>query len=395
MMLARTGQAGIKFDFPCQFLLLKSFYKYTGNFLYEEFYMGTLIAHIRYINDFGSDPSIKDTGEKPVVIAGISEIYSIYSNRMMVEDFKKGTLTVFEDLIGNDGQPGTNGKYDTQIVISDGKIDYHQHKSDEENFDRSIKDMRQKIIDWQKQLKIEISKALEEWRKIEAQVKTYGNFTTKVIDENHYTTEKDGVTYDEVFNDSQIIVTNTKTNEQRTIDLNKKLIGMTSEQKQEICNTLKQFSGDVLMDFAKEGVNIDCKIEESELAKNPNLVAYYDPNTNTIHANSDASKDVLAHELSHAVNWCFKKQISSGDLKVTFEHELKAYKAKGFEVGANSGSYAAKNSSEMFAECYALVNTGNCNTTKPEMLVKYFPKTLALAKEQIDYVRTLPDEDRR
>jgi len=60
--------------------------------------------------------------------------------------------------------------------------------------------------------------------------------------------------------------------------------------------------------------------------------------------------------------------------------------------GRYSSKYATYDEQEMFAECYAMLMTGECKSR--DLIEDFFPKTLQVIAKHIEYVRSLPDDVR-
>ena len=59
---------------------------------------------------------------------------------------------------------------------------------------------------------------------------------------------------------------------------------------------------------------------------------------------------------------------------------------------AGTSNYATANEKEMFAECYTLLMLGNC--TSRNVIIEHFPKTLKEVEKHIEYIRSLPPDER-
>lgn len=102
---------------------------------------------------------------------------------------------------------------------------------------------------------------------------------------------------------------------------------------------------------------------------------------------NDFSTETLCHELGHALDdfYTFSRYSLKDNNKNPASHSIEfiaTYLTELSKIPKEAISqlgYASSSVDEMFAECYALTRTGDCQSK--ETILKYFPKTFELAKE--------------
>lgn len=165
----------------------------------------------------------------------------------------------------------------------------------------------------------------------------------------------------------------------------------------------------------------DLSIEIKKLKKQDlfNGHCYYNPLNNTINIppqrifNSRMSN--ITHELGHAVD-CngfinispiirtkyiklfienLKKFLADGNNKHSYVNEYaKKWFPKTFKNLKSGNAYSSENMFEMFAECYAYIMNGRTDTTKKEILEKYFSENVEMTHQILNEIREMPDEKR-
>ena len=191
------------------------------------------------------------------------------------------------------------------------------------------------------------------------------------------------------------------------------------EQGIQVKKMIQELPGEVLVDLAIELKN--CSLGDGQSEKNQAYeklqsklrgycaAAWYssDDDNITIGVSGDyASENNLVHELGHAVdyNGRFFNTASSESSKIfdnTFASEMKQYLAKGYKAYdgkentnyKEGSSYATYNKKEMFAECYTLMMTGNCNSK--QVIEEHFPQTLKAICTLIKEIRAMEESKRR
>ena len=203
------------------------------------------------------------------------------------------------------------------------------------------------------------------------------------------------------------------------IDLALLVKDLPLKQGIEVKKMVQELPGEVLVDLAIELK--DCSLDDGQSEKNQAYErlrsklqgycagAWYssDDDAITIGVSGDySSENNLVHELGHAVdyNGRFFNTASSESSKIfdkAFKSEIDQYIAKGFKAydGSEntdydgSSSYATYNKREMFAECYTLMMTGNCNSK--QVILDHFPQTLKAVGALIKDIRTMEESKRR
>jgi len=211
-----------------------------------------------------------------------------------------------------------------------------------------------------------------------------------------------GDPYSVIANSNRIVIKNKKTGKQRVLDLNKLTKNLSLEAQIQLKSRLKDYPAEVLMDMAIELDSLKTANTFDKMLMD-HTAAYYNPISDNITLGVGDQIDVesaLIHEIGHAVDFNGKyvnTAITSSDDNFTkiFEQELRAYKAAGHRQSkgaGDAGCYATSNKKEMFAECYCLLMTGECDSDRD--IVKYFPKTLNAAKRILAKIRSMPDNVR-
>jgi len=131
--------------------------------------------------------------------------------------------------------------------------------------------------------------------------------------------------------------------------------------------------------------------------------------------------EIITHEIGHAIDYngyIFNTNSSAGGkFYEAFKKERKEYQKAGKEVfnpddkdfkiesdykfNEETGElethrnsvYATRNEREMFAECYAIIMLGDCQSK--EHIQKYFPETFKAAKELLREIRQKSDNERQ
>lgn len=213
---------------------------------------------------------------------------------------------------------------------------------------------------------------------------------------------------------SVFTITNNKTNEMRQIDLVELLKNFkTSEERNKFVKKLQEMPAEVLMDIAAEQQSFIClngkTVVSTENGAGCNAAGYYSSGTDQVAVHiqglySMGFIDTLVHEMGHALD--YNKQNGNNNSSATnneyylqiFNEEMEEYLAAGNkryvygEFHLTNSTYATANEREMFAECYALLMTGDCSSKK--VIEKYFPRMLSYVKQLIEHNRSLSDSVR-
>lgn len=211
-----------------------------------------------------------------------------------------------------------------------------------------------------------------------------------------------------------ITVKNKSTGKEHSIDLNKLLRIVSPDKQVKLKQVIQNLPGEVLEDLS---IEVDTLYEAEQ---DGNTGAFYNEGADTISIFNifingsdsismiDINQNNLVHEIGHAVdfNGYFSNTSTIGDnknfVKVN-EQEMEKYVEAGnkrFDVNDNTThlsndktyNYCTMSDLEMFAECYSLLMTGECNSK--ECILKYFPETLKAVKEHINNTRKLPESKR-
>lgn len=242
----------------------------------------------------------------------------------------------------------------------------------------------------------------------EVQYKKYGvdlNFKDRnsVVSNAH----RHGDPYSVVQNGTIMTITNKKTKQTRQINLDVLLNAYpNARERAALIKQLQQLPGEVLMDIAVETDSF-VPLRDGEVVNVGNggrcqAAGYYRPSDDTIHLSPDNPVQTLVHETGHSVDFNGRNNTSSvlrdKEFKKVFNAEMRAYLSAGnqryiYDPSGNSSSpgnlYATANEKEMFAECYTLLMTGNCNSK--DVIERYFPRTLAYINQKIDRIRNTSD----
>lgn len=358
------------------------------------------------------------------------EDQSLCNNTFMIDQYYKlGKIYIKEDT-------DHNGKYDKETILStnkkdnialnilrlisasnkkiNGRLDFskcfniYNYKLDEKKEEAYFKSMQEDIKQLSKELEQERKIKLKEeklYKELLAENKKledkYGKFKIHKIDDYNYITEKNGVKYKINLGYLYLSVTNMETGENASTNLNNRFANTKYQDREKLTEILKTYPGDVLMDFIKENVKIDTKIEDPKILKEmkeKNFSGAHINENNTIYFRNGAySKLDLAHEFGHALDGGFyddEGMSSSKEFKDTFNEEFKNCKTELPGLSVYRDMYAIENNDEMFAECYTLLMTGKCARSYAGLVSKYFPKTLALVEKYINKRREEDTETR-
>lgn len=245
----------------------------------------------------------------------------------------------------------------------------------------------------------------------EVQYKKYGvnlNFknNNSTVSNKHHKGDPYSVTQ----NGTIMTITNKKTKQTRQINLDVLLNAYpNARERATLIKQLQQLPGEVLMDIAIETDSF-VPLRDGEVVNVGNggrcqAAGYYSPSDDTIHLNPNKPVQTLVHETGHSVDFNGRNNTSSvlrdKEFKKVFNSEMQAYLSAGnqryiYDPSGHSSSpgnlYATANEKEMFAECYTLLMTGNCNSK--DVIERYFPRTLAYINQKIERIRNTSDDFR-
>jgi len=246
----------------------------------------------------------------------------------------------------------------------------------------------------------------------------YSNENSKV--ENKY---YQGKSYSVKQEGNVIAIKNNASEKEYQLDLEELIKNFPLEDKAKLRAIIQQLPGEVLADIAVELDSSFTNADETfssvhvvnilrKVCGVCNAEACYSVRTNSV--DTTARESTIVHELGHAVDYNgIDKNISSiinnEEFNNIFKEEMNAYLAAGhtrynskvgdfdncyFREGGGrySSKYATYDEQEMFAECYAMLMTGECKSR--DLIEDFFPKTLQVIAKHIEYVRSLPDDVR-
>lgn len=173
------------------------------------------------------------------------------------------------------------------------------------------------------------------------------------------------------------------------------LTNFTEDALNELLETLKQASDELLADLCAETQTINYN---RNLAYEGSIKgAGHDADTDIITFNQ-FSLENLAHEVGHAVsNTDDNHTNTTSGINCLIDSQQNLFNTglARFFKGSNSrfsqnfrtDMYATNNVRDCYAECYTLLMTGNCYSK--EILLKYFPEALLAVQKDIEKTRTL------
>lgn len=208
---------------------------------------------------------------------------------------------------------------------------------------------------------------------------------------------------------NRIAIRNCETKQMVEIDLEKMSENLSAKMKRKLKKRLLKLPGEVLFDLAKE---VTFSINDSKVFRS----RYNSLNDFIELGCKDLKTYTFVHETGHALDYMqpegwgnnFNSSRVQDDFYETYKQELQEFVDAGNEqyeeewypeknsYEHKSGkvkNYATWNLTEMFAECYSLMMTGDCVSKK--CILKYFPKTFEAAKKHLQYIRSQSDSERR
>lgn len=202
-----------------------------------------------------------------------------------------------------------------------------------------------------------------------------------------------------------ITIHNKTTGVSRTIDFNELCKNMSEIDYCDFLTNIQKLPAEVLEDAFVEFKELYGHSGKEAELKNLNADGFYRNNELTVI--SPVRQGNQVHELGHAIDYNYlsgknNNSSSCGNFYETFTKEMDEYIKKGNvcytgtenPINPKDGlcNYCTTNEKEMFAECYTLLMTGNCNSK--ETILKYFRKTLQKAEKLLKEIRKLPDNVR-
>ena len=199
-------------------------------------------------------------------------------------------------------------------------------------------------------------------------------------------------------NNNILTITNTKSSEATTIDLNKLVETLPDDKKENALKSLLQLPAEVIIDMWYESTFYD----GSPVGTN----GVYRPNNDMISLNV-YEMATMTHETGHAIacSNTYGDIAYSSEFQEAFNECLNAYLADGnikYEghwdndeyISDTDGEYCTSNPAECFAECYTLIMLGYTNHNE-NIIKKYFGKCLELTAKYLEKIRNLTPEQRR
>ncbi len=223
--------------------------------------------------------------------------------------------------------------------------------------------------------------------------------TFEVIDENHFISSKNGMTYEIEKNDKELKIKNLHHNTETSIKFDKMIKG---KHQKEVVEMLKKLSGDELFDVI-DSLN---KIKSNSHEKS--LYSYFEPNKKSISTADNLF--VFLHELGHAKDSAVKRKdtpdednefyVGNKNIREVYLKERKAFN-KSFPPAQRAhidyfiqarGHYQGQwgGLSEIVAETNALANTYTDDSLKElssrtHYLQQHFPETIAAIQNAMEY----------
>ena len=222
----------------------------------------------------------------------------------------------------------------------------------------------------------------------------FQNENSQISNEYHkgqnYSVKQDG---------EKLLVTNKDNGQEYIIDMEILTKDLTIRERVELKKVFQALPGEVLADLAVEISsiqNFDTIIDKlKDLITTGERKGSYLDNSISLKYSDDIN--VFVHELGHAVDYSGQYVETSSiddnqEFISAFNKEMEAYIAQGGKKGGPGVTYATTNEQEMFAECYTLLMLGNCRSK--DIITKFFPKTLKEVEKHIEYIRSLPPDER-
>lgn len=206
--------------------------------------------------------------------------------------------------------------------------------------------------------------------------------------------------YTKYSSNNAVTVVDNSTGKKTTINLDKMLKPLSSEERDILQKAIKSLPAECLLDLNIEATFTNMKVTQGADGD-------YRNDSDTIQLRSgDYSRETLVHELGHAIDAKGTNGFQTDTDKAfvqAFEEEMKSYTAagnkrvtltkSGYQNWNEAGSnYATFDRQEMFAECYCMLMLGDNQSA--EIIKKYFPKTLEASKNLLNRIRQQPDNVR-
>ena len=208
-------------------------------------------------------------------------------------------------------------------------------------------------------------------------------------------------------NGDNITITNKTTGEIKKFNLENLCKDLPLECKVKFKAMIQKLPAELIIDIFKEDRIYAASIDDGRSF-------YYSVRDFLLIHEGSITANTLAHETGHALDYMLywkenkSSTIRSSEFMSAYRNEMQAYIEAGNTkheevldakigqykvISGDLSNYATWNEQEMFAECYALLMTGNCDSK--DCILTYFPKTLDAAKKHLEYIRSQNDETRR
>lgn len=242
--------------------------------------------------------------------------------------------------------------------------------------------------------------------------RNFQNKNSQISNEFHkgqkYSVKQDG---------EKLLITNEENNRKYTLDL--EMYTKNFDNMIETINIkkmLQELPGEILADISME---LDSSLKTFNwldyLQTSDSAIALYSPDDNEIRLSAFGGNSLsFVHELGHALDFFNIENDNKSSIRnnskfmEAFNEEMNNYIKQGYKqysesselynsnnrttTEAGTSNYATANEKEMFAECYTLLMLGNC--TSRNVIIEHFPKTLKEVEKHIEYIRSLPPDER-
>lgn len=235
-------------------------------------------------------------------------------------------------------------------------------------------------------------------------------FETSKISNKYYTSK---YSYTKISMSNKIIILDSENNK-TVIDKNNLLRVYSQHDKNVIWDVIKDFPAEALVDMAVEVTFSNERVSEGASA------AFNHVFDKIIIGEAVSAEDIL-HEMGHAIDCKGKGSENNyqtkynAKFKQAFKDDMDAFLKGGNKryilkydtnndrytgknenfleaKSDNDSNYATESEQEMFAECYALITLGHCESE--EVINKYFQNTKNCVIEMVENTRKLPKSQR-
>ena len=239
--------------------------------------------------------------------------------------------------------------------------------------------------------------------------KSNPEFETSKISNKYYTSK---YSYTKITMNNKIVIMNSENNK-TVIDKNNLLRVYSQHDKNVIWDVIKDFPAEALVDMAVEVTFSNERVSEG-------VAAAFNYVFDKIIIGEVVSAEDILHEMGHAIDCKGKgnnshQTMHNAKFKQAFKDDMDAFLKGGnkryiLKYDTNNDRYTGKNEvfseaksdndsnyatlseQEMFAECYALIMLGHCQSE--EVINKYFQNTKNCVIEMVENTRKLPKSQR-